>query len=209
MRAMRSLIWDRQIIQCMLYFVELSCLHILLLINWIQTYFASAKPSDFEFLSVVGKGSFGKVYQANHKLENKIYAIKVLNKKEIIRRNEVNHIMAERNVLIRNLQHPFLVGLHYSFQSADKLYFVLDYVNGGEVILLLLYYFYYYYIISCALIFYFEKKSFSIIWCKKECSQNLESNSMRPKSRTPSATCTRRTSFIETWSRKTFSLTMT
>lgn len=41
--------------------------------------------------------------------------------------------MAERNVLIRNLQHPFLVGLHYSFQTAKKLYFVLDYVNGGEL----------------------------------------------------------------------------
>jgi serum/glucocorticoid-regulated kinase 3 len=70
---------------------------------------------------------------ANHKFENKIYAIKVLSKEAIIKRNEVKHIMAERNVLIRNLKHPFLVGLHYSFQSNDKLYFVLDYVNGGEV----------------------------------------------------------------------------
>ena len=92
-----------------------------------------AKPTDFEFLSVIGKGSFGKVYMANHKFENKIYAIKVLSKEAIIKRNEVKHIMAERNVLIRNLKHPFLVGLHYSFQSNDKLYFVLDYVNGGEV----------------------------------------------------------------------------
>lgn len=92
-----------------------------------------AKPSDFEFLSVIGKGSFGKVYMANHKNENKIYAIKVLKKEAIIRRNEVKHIMAERNVLIRNVKHPFLVCLHYSFQSRDKLYFVLDYVNGGEL----------------------------------------------------------------------------
>lgn len=44
-----------------------------------------------------------------------------------------SHIMAERNVLLKNLKHPFLVGLHYSFQTAEKLYFVLDYVNGGEV----------------------------------------------------------------------------
>ena len=70
---------------------------------------------------------------ANHKNENKIYAIKVLKKEAIIRRNEVKHIMAERNVLIRNVKHPFLVCLHYSFQSRDKLYFVLDYVNGGEL----------------------------------------------------------------------------
>lgn len=50
-----------------------------------------------------------------------------------MKRNEVKHIMSERNVLLKNVKHPFLVGLHYSFQTADKLYFVLDYVNGGEV----------------------------------------------------------------------------
>lgn len=43
------------------------------------------------------------------------------------------HIMSERNVLLKNVKHPFLVGLHFSFQTADKLYFVLDYINGGEV----------------------------------------------------------------------------
>lgn len=36
-------------------------------------------------------------------------------------------------MLMKNIKHPFLVGLHYSFQTTDKLYFVLDYVNGGEV----------------------------------------------------------------------------
>ena len=82
---------------------------------------------------MIGRGSFGKVFMAIHKLEDKIYAVKVLSKEAIIKRNEVKHVMTERNVLIRNLRHPFLVGLHYSFQSADKLYFVLDYVNGGEL----------------------------------------------------------------------------
>ena len=46
--------------------------------------------------------------------------------------NEVTHIMSERNVLLGNVHHPFLVGLHYSFQTPGKLYFVLDYVNGGR-----------------------------------------------------------------------------
>lgn len=91
------------------------------------------KPSDFEFLRTIGKGSFGKVYSARHKKEDTIYAIKVLNKKMILKRNEKNHIMSERNVLLKNLNHPFLVGLYYSFQTKDKLYFVLDYVNGGEL----------------------------------------------------------------------------
>ncbi len=92
-----------------------------------------ASPKDFEYLSVIGKGSFGKVYMARHKQENRIYAIKILQKAAIKKRNEVKHIMAERNVLVRNIEHPFLVSLYYSFQTADKLYFVLDYVNGGEV----------------------------------------------------------------------------
>jgi len=91
------------------------------------------KPSDFEFLKVIGKGSFGKVLLARHRAEDELYAVKVLNKSHIIRKNETKHIMAERNVLIRNIQHPFLVGLHYSFQTSDKLYFVLDYINGGEL----------------------------------------------------------------------------
>jgi serum/glucocorticoid-regulated kinase 3 len=92
-----------------------------------------AQPKDFEYLSVIGKGSFGKVYMARHKKENKIYAIKILQKSSVKKRNEVKHIMAERNVLVKNIEHPFLVALHYSFQTSDKLYFVLDYVGGGEV----------------------------------------------------------------------------
>lgn len=82
---------------------------------------------------MIGKGSFGKVLLAKHKMEQKIYAVKVLQKAAIMKRNEARHIMSERNVLLKNIQHPFLVGLHYSFQTPDKLYFVLDFVNGGEV----------------------------------------------------------------------------
>nr|CAB3266027.1 serine/threonine-protein kinase Sgk3 [Phallusia mammillata] len=92
-----------------------------------------AKPNDFDYLKVIGKGSFGKVLLAKHKKEGTFYAVKVLQKKSIMKRNEQKHIMAERNVLLKNLKHPFLVGLHYSFQTSDKLYFVLDYVNGGEL----------------------------------------------------------------------------
>ncbi|MGH0125523.1 UNVERIFIED_CONTAM: hypothetical protein FKN15_036257 [Acipenser sinensis] len=92
-----------------------------------------AKPSDFNFLKVIGKGSFGKVLLARHKNDEKFYAVKVLQKKAILKKKEEKHIMSERNVLLKNVKHPFLVGLHYSFQTADKLYFVLDYINGGEL----------------------------------------------------------------------------
>jgi len=70
---------------------------------------------------------------AEQKTESIHFAVKVLDKKHILARNEVKHIMCERNVLLKNINHPFLVGLHYSFQTKDKLYFVLDFINGGEV----------------------------------------------------------------------------
>ncbi|XP_048078112.1 serine/threonine-protein kinase Sgk2 isoform X6 [Ursus arctos] len=92
----------------------------------------NARPTDFDFLKVIGKGSYGKVLLAKHKSDGTFYAVKVLQKKSILKKKE-NHIMAERSVLLKNVQHPFLVGLRYSFQTPEKLYFVLDYVNGGEL----------------------------------------------------------------------------
>uniref|UniRef100_A0A7N4PUZ5 Serum/glucocorticoid regulated kinase family member 3 n=1 Tax=Sarcophilus harrisii TaxID=9305 RepID=A0A7N4PUZ5_SARHA len=77
--------------------------------------------------------SIQKVLLAKRKLDGKFYAVKVLQKKIVLKRKEQKHIMAERNVLLKNVKHPFLVGLHYSFQTTEKLYFVLDFVNGGEL----------------------------------------------------------------------------
>jgi serine/threonine protein kinase len=76
------------------------------------------------------------VLLARHKAEGRLYAVKVLSKAHIIRRREEKHIMSERNILVHSIRHPFLVGLHYSFQTKDKLYFVLDYISGGEVMTL-------------------------------------------------------------------------
>jgi len=87
---------------------------------------------DFDLLNVVGKGSFGKVMQVKKKDNGRIYAMKVLNKKTIIERNELAHTQAEKNIL-QKLVHPFLVNLVYAFQTEDKLYFIMDYINGGEL----------------------------------------------------------------------------
>lgn len=87
---------------------------------------------DFDLLNLVGKGSFGKVMQVRKKDNGKIYAMKVLDKKHILEHNEVEHTLAEKNIL-QQLHHPFLVNLHFSFQTEDKLYFILDYINGGEL----------------------------------------------------------------------------
>ncbi|XP_015452786.1 serine/threonine-protein kinase Sgk2 isoform X4 [Pteropus alecto] len=93
----------------------------------------NARPTDFDFLKVIGKGNYGKVLLAKRKSDGTFYAVKVLQKKSILKKKEQSHIMAERNVLLKNVRHPFLVGLRYSFQTPEKLYFVLDYVNGGEL----------------------------------------------------------------------------
>jgi len=92
-----------------------------------------ATVQNFSLLKVIGKGSFGKVLLAKHKRTDQMYAIKVMDKELIIEQDAVERIMSEHSVLLGNEAHPFLVGLHYSFQSPSKLYFVLDYVNGGEL----------------------------------------------------------------------------
>jgi len=87
---------------------------------------------DFELLTVIGKGSFGKVMQVRKKDDGKIYAMKVLRKEAIIARKQVTHTKAEKSIL-QKIQHPFIVQLHYAFQTKDKLYMILDYINGGEL----------------------------------------------------------------------------
>ena len=68
-----------------------------------------------------------QVYLGRHKETGAFYTIKVLQKEAI---SEVELTMAKRNIAI----HPFLVGLHYSFQTRTKLYFLLEYVNGGKLL---------------------------------------------------------------------------
>ncbi|KAI9906742.1 hypothetical protein PsorP6_003871 [Peronosclerospora sorghi] len=88
---------------------------------------------DFEILKMLGKGSFGKVYMARERgTGGKIYAMKVLRKSELIKRNQVGHTMMERRIM-SSIDHPFIVGLKYSFQTASKLVMVSDYCCGGEI----------------------------------------------------------------------------
>merc|ERR1712050_716380 len=83
-------------------------------------------------LKVIGRGSFGKVMQVRRKGDAAIYAMKILKKKAIIQRNQVEHTLAERKIL-EALKHPFLMNLRFAFQTETKLYFVLDYYTGGEL----------------------------------------------------------------------------
>ena len=64
--------------------------------------------------------------------DQKIYALKVLKKKAMIKRNQVTHIKAERKIM-ELVDHPFIVKLRYAFHNPQKLYMVMDYCPGGEL----------------------------------------------------------------------------
>lgn len=93
----------------------------------------SLSVEDFEFLKMIGKGTFGRVFQVRKKDTKRIYAMKVLSKKEVIDKKEVEHTIGERNILQQSNDCPFLLGLKFSFQSPGELFLVMDYKSGGEL----------------------------------------------------------------------------
>ena len=92
-------------------------------------------PEDFEILKLIGKGTFGQVYQVVKRDTSRVYAMKVLSKKVIVQKKEVAHTVGERNILVRTAltESPFIVGLKFSFQTPTDLYLVTDYMSGGEL----------------------------------------------------------------------------
>ncbi|KAI8991415.1 kinase-like domain-containing protein [Mycotypha africana] len=88
-------------------------------------------PSSFIKIRMLGKGDVGRVYLVKQKGTEKQMAMKVLSKKEMLRRNKVKRVLAEQEILC-SANHPFIVSLYHSFQSQDHLYFVMEYCLGGE-----------------------------------------------------------------------------
>ncbi|PLW15864.1 hypothetical protein PCASD_19723 [Puccinia coronata f. sp. avenae] len=125
--------------------------------NSIKVSKAEVGPESFEKIRLLGKGDVGKVYLVREKPRSKehstdemgnltpngnstprhhhhperLYAMKVLNKKEMIQRNKIKRALAEQGILAAS-NHPFIVTLYHSFQSEDYLYFCMEYCMGGE-----------------------------------------------------------------------------
>uniref|UniRef100_H0VK35 non-specific serine/threonine protein kinase n=1 Tax=Cavia porcellus TaxID=10141 RepID=H0VK35_CAVPO len=93
---------------------------------------AKVTMNDFDYLKLLGKGTFGKVILVREKATGRYYAMKILRKEVIIAKDEVAHTVTESRVL-QNTRHPFLTALKYAFQTNDRLCFVMEYANGGEL----------------------------------------------------------------------------
>lgn len=100
---------------------------------------------DFQLIEVIGRGSFGKVFLSRRKDTGKPYAMKILKKDQLLEKNlliktqgkfYINDFLAERDIL-EKIKNPYICSLHYAFQTETKLYFFIDFLNGGELFTIL------------------------------------------------------------------------
>jgi serum/glucocorticoid-regulated kinase 2 len=103
-----------------------------------QTIFSRKKEvkevhyEDFNILKVLGRGSFGKVCLVEYAKTKEIYAMKSLKKDVLIDQDQIENTLLEKKILM-SLEHPFLVGMIFCFQTEDRIYFVMPFLRGGEL----------------------------------------------------------------------------
>ena len=105
--------------------------------NYIRLKRSKMDPSMFRKVQVIGVGAFGEVCLTTHVQSGSFYAMKILKKSEVLKRNQVAHVKAERDILAE-ADNEWVVKLFYSFQDKDNLYFVMEYVQGGDLMSLLI-----------------------------------------------------------------------
>lgn len=105
--------------------------------NYIRLKRAKMDKSMFTKIKPIGVGAFGEVTLVRKIDTNHLYAMKTLRKADVLKRNQVAHVKAERDILAE-ADNEWVVKLYYSFQDSDVLYFVMDYIPGGDLMSLLI-----------------------------------------------------------------------
>ncbi|CAJ1078377.1 serine/threonine-protein kinase LATS1 [Xyrichtys novacula] len=105
--------------------------------NYIRLKRAKMDKSMFKRIKTLGIGAFGEVCLARKEDTGALYAMKTLRKKDVLLRNQVAHVKAERDILAE-ADNEWVVRLYYSFQNKDNLYFVMEYIPGGDMMSLLI-----------------------------------------------------------------------
>ena len=93
---------------------------------------ATISMDDLQLLRVIGRGSFGKVLLVRNKNDKRVYALKILQKSQIVARNQIEHTKSEREIL-EKMDSPFLCGLAFAFQTEDKLFMGMPFLAGGPL----------------------------------------------------------------------------
>lgn len=90
---------------------------------------------SFDIIKVLGRGCMGKVMLVTFKPTSQLFALKSIHKSSVVRNQEVEHTRSERDILVTlsRLKHPFLIQLHFSFQTTTELFLVMDYYPGGDL----------------------------------------------------------------------------
>mmetsp|Transcript_32609 Transcript_32609/g.24090 ORF Transcript_32609/g.24090 Transcript_32609/m.24090 type:complete len:197 (+) Transcript_32609:458-1048(+) len=91
-----------------------------------------AQLEDFKVISIIGRGSFGKVYLVQSKVEERLFAMKSIRKDLVLERDSLENLRLEKLILLQ-VNHPFIIQMEHVFQKAFHVYFLMDYIPGGEL----------------------------------------------------------------------------
>jgi serine/threonine-protein kinase RIM15 len=93
---------------------------------------APTSIKDFDIIKPISRGAFGSVYLAKKRTTGDYFAIKALKKSDMIAKNQITNVKAERTILMNQASSPYVAKLYFSFQNKDYLYLVMEYLNGGD-----------------------------------------------------------------------------